>query len=475
MMNECDTIYFRLFSVNKADRRANFSIKYFLCDILIIVAAYALAYNTTPARFNTDYAMWYLILMISFCVVFFLFMMLFRMYNASTFFYVDRILKNTTMSLSGSAVLIFLFLFFLYNTEFSRLFFLTFLPVSILMLNIEKLLIVRAKKHSTTGIKIIYVGDESLYQNFIRYTQISGYNFNVLGYININGAYIPGVKCLGALDGFEAILKANPCDHVIFTQSLAEKRSIEPYLAIANEMGIVVRLVLDVYEINTSKWYVSSIGTYPMITYYNVTLDPVSLAIKRCVDIFGALAGIVLSLPVMLVTAIAIMLDSPGPIIFKQKRVGRNGQVFEIFKFRSMYADAEQRKAELMAHNQMSDCRLFKMKDDPRVTRVGRFIRETSIDELPQFFNVLFGSMSLVGTRPPTVAEVEQYDRHHYRRISIKPGITGIWQTSGRNEIKDFEKITQMDIDYIEKWSVMLDIRLMFKTMQVLLNRKGAY
>jgi len=125
-----------------------------------------------------------------------------------------------------------------------------------------------------------------------------------------------------------------------------------------------------------------------------------------------------------------------------------------------MYTDAEKRKTELMAYNQMNDSRLFKIKNDPRVTKVGKFIRETSIDELPQFFNVLFGNMSLVGTRPPTVSEVEQYDRRHYRRISIKPGITGIWQTSGRNEITDFEQVIQMDIEYIEKWSVILDIQL---------------
>ena len=140
-----------------------------------------------------------------------------------------------------------------------------------------------------------------------------------------------------------------------------------------------------------------------------------------------------------------------------------------------MYIDAEKRKQDLMAQNEMSDPRLFKMKDDPRITKIGKIIRKTSIDELPQFFNVFIGNMSLVGTRPPTVSEVEQYDRQHFRRISIKPGITGMWQTSGRNEIKDFEQVVQLDVAYIDNWSLLLDFKLMFKTVMVLLNRNGAY
>jgi len=314
-----------------------------------------------------------------------------------------------------------------------------------------------------------------MYTNFVRYTKISGYSFDVIGYIGINGTKIPGIRRLGKLDDFEAILMENPCDHVVFTQSLSERQPIEPYLAIANDMGIVIRIVLDVYDLNTSKWYVSSMGTYPMVTYYNVTLDPIGLAIKRAIDVVGALVGIILSSPIMLATAIAIKINSPGPVIFRQTRVGINGHKFCIFKFRSMYMDAEKRLKELMRHNEMGDSRLFKMKDDPRITRVGKIIRKTSIDELPQFFNVLLGTMSLVGTRPPTVSEVEQYERHHYRRISIKPGITGIWQTSGRNDVTDFEDVIQMDLEYIENWSVMLDLRLLIKTLQVVFNKQGAY
>ena len=192
-------------------------------------------------------------------------------------------------------------------------------------------------------------------------------------------------------------------------------------------------------------------------------------------DIVGSIVGIILSSPIMLIAAIAIKLDSPGPVIFKQVRVGQNGRHFKIYKFRSMYIDAEARKAELMAQNEMSGGVMFKMKDDPRVTKVGKFIRKTSIDELPQFFNVFIGNMSLVGTRPPTVDEVEKYERDQWRRISIKPGITGMWQVSGRSNVESFEDVVQMDVDYIDNWSIFEDIKIIFRTVLVILHRDGAY
>ena len=168
-----------------------------------------------------------------------------------------------------------------------------------------------------------------------------------------------------------------------------------------------------------------------------------------------------------------IKLESPGPLFFSQKRVGRNGRIFKIYKFRSMYADAEERKKELMEQNEM-DGLMFKMTDDPRITKIGKFIRKTSLDELPQFWNVLKGDMSLVGTRPPTVDEFEKYESHHKRRLSMKPGITGKWQVSGRSDIQDFEEVVKLDCEYIDEWSPFLDIQILFKTVGVVLTHKGA-
>ena len=186
----------------------------------------------------------------------------------------------------------------------------------------------------------------------------------------------------------------------------------------------------------------------------------------------GVIVGLIVMFIAMIFVGPAIMIESPGPIFFKQKRVGKNGRYFEIYKFRSMYMDAEERKKDLMAQNEMSGL-MFKMKDDPRITKVGKFIRKTSIDELPQFINVLKGDMSLVGTRPPTVAEFKQYQGHHKRRLSMKPGITGMWQAYGRKTVSDFEEIVKMDLNYIDNWSIMLDIKILFKTVQSVLTTGG--
>ena len=194
---------------------------------------------------------------------------------------------------------------------------------------------------------------------------------------------------------------------------------------------------------------------------------------RRTQDVvLSALALVVLS-PVMMATAIAIVVDDPsaGPI-FSQERIGRDGKPFKFYKFRSMYKNAEERKKELESQNEMNGF-MFKMKDDPRITKVGKFIRKTSIDELPQFYNVLKGDMSLVGTRPPTVDEFRQYESHQKRRLSAKPGITGLWQVSGRNEIKDFEDVVKLDVQYIDNWSIGLDIKIILKTIKVVFEKGG--
>jgi exopolysaccharide biosynthesis polyprenyl glycosylphosphotransferase len=197
------------------------------------------------------------------------------------------------------------------------------------------------------------------------------------------------------------------------------------------------------------------------------------MILKRTIDIVGAIIGLGLTLIISIFIAPAILIESPGPLIFSQVRIGKNGRRFKIYKFRSMYADAEARKKELLSKNEMQGF-MFKMENDPRITKVGRFIRKTSIDELPQFFNVLKGDMSLVGTRPPTEDEFLQYKGRHKRRLSLKPGITGLWQVSGRSEIVDFEDVVRLDLEYIDHWSLLQDIKLLFKTVFVVLFRVGA-
>lgn len=194
---------------------------------------------------------------------------------------------------------------------------------------------------------------------------------------------------------------------------------------------------------------------------------------KRLMDIVGGFIGLVLTALITPFVALAIKLESPGPVFFSQVRIGKNGRRFKIYKFRSMYVDAEERKKELEAQNELSGP-MFKMENDPRITKVGKFIRKTSIDETPQFYNILIGQMSLVGTRPPTEDEFEQYSMYYRRRLSITPGLTGMWQVNGRSEVTDFDDVVKYDLEYIDNWSLGLDVKLILKTFTSVLFHKGA-
>lgn len=195
--------------------------------------------------------------------------------------------------------------------------------------------------------------------------------------------------------------------------------------------------------------------------------------IKRFIDIAGTIIGVTIISPILLIIALLIKLDSPGPILFKQKRMGRNGKEFDIYKFRTMYVDAEDRLKELIKFNETNDL-MFKMFNDPRVTRVGKFLRKYSIDELPQLINVVQGDMSLVGFRPPIPREVENYKRWHYLRFKAMPGLTGPWQVNGRSSIKNFDKVVELEINYSFNWNLMKDFEILLKTVPVVLFGKDA-
>ncbi len=252
-------------------------------------------------------------------------------------------------------------------------------------------------------------------------------------------------------------------------------------------MGITIHTSLSVLDnFSFAQVGVEELGGFKVITNSIKFVSDSAMFLKRFVDILGGLAGTIGTLLLTLVIGPLIYIKDPGPIFFAQKRIGLNGRVFKMYKFRSMYKDAEKRKAELMEKNKIQGGLMFKMDDDPRIIGsekkgrdgkpkgIGNFIRNTSIDEFPQFFNVLKGDMSLVGTRPPTLDEWNQYDPRHRVRMSVKPGITGMWQVSGRSKITDFEQVVALDQKYIDNWSVWLDFQILIKTVQVVLQHEGA-
>lgn len=268
-------------------------------------------------------------------------------------------------------------------------------------------------------------------------------------------------------------VKRHQVDLVIFSVNHIARKKIEHLIEAFSEMGIDSLITIDSFAIETLETKLEDFGTTNVIRLSPRLFTDGELLLKRLMDIAGALVGCFICLIFGLIVAPLIFLEDPGPIIFKQKRVGRNGKFFYIYKFRSMYQDAEAKLQTLKDQNEMQGF-MFKMKNDPRITKIGKILRKTSIDELPQFFNVLEGSMSLIGTRPPTVDEYNQYSAHHKRRISIKPGITGLWQVSGRSEITDFEEIVRLDCFYIDHWSITGDIKILLKTFAAVFTGKGS-
>lgn len=290
---------------------------------------------------------------------------------------------------------------------------------------------------------------------------------------NMVGEDVNGINVVANSHTMMRYIKNEVVDEVFIDLNYKLREQIRPMVMELEDMGVTVHLrveVLDSFkDFDTSLGH---LGSIPVITFANRIFDYKEMLVKRCIDILGGLVGIVIMLIATIFVAPAIKIESKGPLFFKQKRVGKNGRYFYIYKFRSMYVDAEDRLKELMAQNEMSGL-MFKMTDDPRITKVGKFIRKTSIDELPQFINVLKGDMSLVGTRPPTVNEFKQYDGHHKRRLSMKPGLTGMWQAYGRNTVQDFEDVVKMDLDYIDHWSIGLDFKIIFKTIATIFTTGG--
>ncbi|MDO5392461.1 MAG: sugar transferase [Eubacteriales bacterium] len=288
------------------------------------------------------------------------------------------------------------------------------------------------------------------------------------------GNIIEGVPVVADIDTILDYVRKNVVDG-LFVELPRKFPLPDKIMDTCISMGVSVHIGLLRPDYNTNEQLIEKIGGYTVLTRSVRIATVRQLFLKRLIDICAGLAGIVVIGICFLFVAPAIYMASPGPIFFTQTRVGKNGRKFKIYKFRSMYMGAEECKKKLMAQNKIADGMMFKMDDDPRIIKgIGHFIRNYSIDELPQLWNVLKGEMSLIGTRPPTVEEYEKYDYHHKIRLSIKPGITGMWQVSGRSSITDFEQVVALDTSYITNWTLGLDFKILLKTVKVVLGKEGA-
>lgn len=393
-------------------------------------------------------------------------------------FYSLRVQVKTLVAFAIATGISGSLLFFL-NVPVQRLFLLLFAMSYYGFYMFSKILMLKAQDAGFATNKadrnILIVGCTPKGRSYIdEITRHQYLSFKVVGYAEItDGEGYEGLPLLGTIDNLDVIAREYRVDEIAVAQPLSYDPRLKDMLDECQTMGITITMLLECQNTTDAKAHVAMVGSVPVLKFHTVSLNESQIFAKRILDVCGALVGMALFGIAYLFVAPLIKLETPGPVIFKQKRVGKNGRIFEIWKFRSMGVNAEAQKAALMACNEMSG-HMFKVSNDPRVTKIGAFIRKTSIDELPQFYNVLRGDMSLVGTRPPTVNEVKAYEQHHHRRISITPGITGMWQISGRSDITDFEEVVRLDSDYINNWTVWNDVKILFKTVQVVLTKRGS-
>jgi len=300
-----------------------------------------------------------------------------------------------------------------------------------------------------------------------------GYQF--LGYIRTSdqadndGAVTS--RILGSIDRLRQLTRLHFIDEVVIAHTLPTERVI-PLLEEARELGIDIRAVSGLYGDLSQHAPIEYLGVYPVRSLHRSQSRTLSLFFKRVFDILFSLAIMIAVCPLMLLIALAIRFDSNGPIFYVSERIGKRGRVFPCFKFRTMVKDAEKKKRELAALNER-DGILFKLSNDPRVTRVGRILRKYSLDELPQFFNVFRGEMSVVGPRPPIASEVEKYELEHFRRLEVLPGLTGLWQVHARQD-SSFARYIELDTAYVENWSFWLDVKILVRTAHVVVSGTGA-
>ncbi len=346
----------------------------------------------------------------------------------------------------------------------SRVAMIIFFPTNFLAIMAGRALLALLWRRPVGRVLIVGTGDEAA-----RVTD------GVVGYLGVpGGAGVPPERILGETAELGRVLREHaPIDAVVVALPVEKLGSAEEVLRLCEERGLTVRVPVELSRSPEWRTSVDEIGGVTVLTMHAAPLDAGALALKRAVDIAGALVGLSFTGLLFPAVAAAIKLTSRGPVLFRQTRLGTNCRPFAMYKFRTMVQGAEEMKPRLRDSN-VVDGPMFKLEHDPRVTPVGRVLRRISLDELPQFWNVLKGEMSLVGTRPPTADEVAEYGDAHFRRLTMKPGMTGLWQTSGRSRVTDFENIVRMDVEYIRNWSLWLDLKLLLKTVPAVILGRGA-
>lgn len=388
------------------------------------------------------------------------------------------VLNATTTAI----MLVIVFVFFYRSLFYSRIMF-VYAGIAIVVLlgtaRLVRRLIMARLRQAGQGIdRLLVVGagevGRAVMRNIIAQPELG---YQIVGFLDDDPAKsntdIGPIRALGPVENLAEVIKTYAINQVIITLPWQYHRKTVRLVLEAEEAGVRARVVPDLFQLSLGGVDVETINGIPLISIKQTALTGWNLILKRALDLSLSLIIVFLTAPLWALIALAIKLDSSGPVFFTQERAGKYGRPFKVYKFRSMYVGAEADQQKLSAQNEASGP-LFKIRDDPRRTRVGRFIRRTSLDELPQFINVIRGEMSIVGPRPALFSEVAQYQEWQRKRLEIQPGITGLWQVSGRSDLT-FDEMVMLDIYYGENWSLGADIRIMLRTIPQLLFGDGAY
>jgi exopolysaccharide biosynthesis polyprenyl glycosylphosphotransferase len=387
------------------------------------------------------------------------------------------IIRGTITAMAVLIVIVFIFRPYF----FSRLIFAQAWALMVIFLGLIRLLedglrgMLRRRGIGVVRLLLVGAGDvgRSIMQGLVAQP---GLGYDVVGFVDDDREKLQDIgrfKALGATTDIPRLVTELAVDEVIITLPWLSHGKVLDIMNHCQQRRVQVKVVPDLFQISMNRVDIDELNGIPLIGFREPSLKVTSQLVKRGIDILVSLVALIVSSPVLIITALAIVIDSPGPVIFPQVRVGQGGRTFILYKFRSMRTGADDEKDSLRQGTETNGV-TFKLKADPRRTRTGRFIRRTSLDELPQFYNVLRGEMSLVGPRPAIPSEVAQYEDWHRKRMLVKPGLTGLWQVMGRSELP-FEEMVMLDIFYIENWSLPMDLTILLRTVPSVLSGRGAY
>lgn len=453
-----------------------------LGDVCVISASFFLAYFLRDAVSALYPLRDYLKMLPVVCLIWIILLYSFRMYGSI------RILRKPELfgiilksSLGG--FITFSGLMYLYKlTHISRIFVALFFIISTSLIILEKTLLIiffrQIRRKGFNYRNVLVVGTGKRVKNFIDIVRNhKEVGFKIIGLVDEDavkkGEVLYGYKVLGTLNDMIEIAHTNIVDEVIFIVPRAWLGKIEPVMHFCESEGMKVHVSVDYFELKLSHARLGELYGMPLLTFDTTPSMLEHLLVKRLLDAFISGLLLVVLAPFFLLIAVLIKVTSTGAVFFKQERCSLNGRRFTLYKFRTMVTGAESQLKGVLSLNEM-DGPVFKITNDPRITGLGRFLRKLSIDELPQLYNVFKGDMSLVGPRPPIPAEVEQYDSWQRRRLSMRPGLTCLWQVNGRSKITDFNTWARLDLEYIDNWSLWLDVKLLFKTFPAVLFGSGA-